>query len=229
MNFTQLQSAVADACALVSGDAMIGTADTGRLAQLVNAGIHYYETANPNGWDWLLRNDVAFNTVALQESYTYAQVAAGMSGSPSPVVAKIDELKLGITGASYGPWVMTRVSKQEADLEYPSQSGQRPEVYWVQGLRVGFRPLPDAVYPITGTIIVTEPDLAAGADVPILPTMFHQMIVEAAAYLFFRREQNAAMAQVALSAYKDWHSRALSYSKPYRGPGRVRADAQWDR
>lgn len=227
MNFTELQSAVQDACALVADDEMIGTANTGALARLVNAGLHYYETANPNGWDWLIRNDVAFNTVASQERYTFTAVAAGMSGSPT--VAKIKEIKLGITAATYGPWVMTRVPKEEADMHYPSTSPQRPEVYWVEGITLGLRPLPDAVYPITGAVIIEEPDLSAGADEPILPARFHEMIVEAATYLFFRREQNSEKAAVALAAYKDWHSRALGHSKPYRGPGRVRADAGLDR
>ena len=74
----------------------------------------------------------------------------------------------------------------------------------------------------------TEADIA-GTTAPIMPVTFHSMIVEKAVSIMARRLQNYPASKAAEDEYQRIRSKALQYSRPYVGAGRVRAEAAWER
>lgn len=77
----------------------------------------------------------------------------------------------------------------------------RPKVWDVYGDNLRLAPAPDAVYGLTHAYIKGEIALAADADVPLLPEVWHQAVVEQATYLAQRRWGNLDEAGSALAAY----------------------------
>ena len=77
-----------------------------------------------------------------------------------------------------------------------------PKVYDVLNGQLRLAPTPDSVLDHKHVYIGGEDDLADDADEPTLPTVWHDLVVEYAAALGFRRWGTAADAGAALAAYQ---------------------------
>jgi hypothetical protein len=216
VNFVELQAAVTNRLALLTGDQIIGTA----AALIVNEALHECEIDNVNGWNWL-RKQFSFVTVAGTKEYPFTTVSATFG------ISKIVQLKYAPAAAA-GVFELGRLSLGEADDLYPLVAQSSPEVYAVDGQSVFLVPIPNAVYTVTGTCIRTEPDLT-GTDTPIMPLAYQSMIVEKAVELFARRTKDFPASKVAHDAYVEMRTKAIAHSRPYVGSGRVRASSSRDR
>lgn len=218
MNFTTLQQITRERVGASSNDAAVGVANTGRLANIIKQALRRIEVSYPAGWDWL-RVQGTTATVANQERYTFASLATAIS---VPAITKIVEVKLQVpsTGAS-GVFPLKRYNRGAADGQYSFTQSMVPQVYWVEGLALGLRPVPDAAYPMYLVAVRAETDLTAGADVPVMPESFHDAIVEKAAELWFRSVHDIANAQVANASSQEWLTLMRQSQRPYTGAGRV--------
>lgn len=218
MNFAVLQGRVAERCGLSSTDASIGSASTGALANLINAALRTIETDYPQGWDWL-RTHGFVNTISGTETYNFATISTALL---MPDISKIVSVSIK-SPQGQGHIPLERVSRLEAQQLYPSATSGSPAVVWVEGRVLGLRPSPDGVYQLLTTAIRTEADLVDGSSIPVMPSSYHDAIVEKAAELHYRRVHDLPNAAAASGAYKDWRIRMLSHQRPYVGPGAVRA------
>ena len=218
MNFTTLQARVAERCGLTSTDASIGSANTGAVANLVNAALRTIEVDYPQGWDWL-RTHGFVNTVSGTETYTFATISTALLMTD---ISKIVSVSIK-SPSGQGHIPLERISRAEAQQLYPATTSSGPAVCWIEGRTLGLRPAPDGVYQLLVTAIKTEVDLVDGANTPAMPSSYHDAIVEKAAELHYRRVHDLPNAAAAAGAYKDWRMRMLSHQRPYVGPGAVRA------
>lgn len=82
-------------------------------------------------------------------------------------------------------------------------SGQ-PKMYAVTGDKLLVRPTPaSGPGALTHRYIRAEPELTDDTDEPLLPARWHDLIVEYAAYLGFRREGDDTSSMTAKAAYDD--------------------------
>lgn len=216
MTFTELQAAVTNRLGLISGDQIISTV----VASMVNEALHETEMDNVNGWDWL-RSRFSSVTVAGNDEYAFSTLVT------SQVVTKIIEVRLAVSSTSIFP--LQRVSIAEAQELYPIQVEGTPEVWSADGNVIVFTPVPNAVYAFSGTCVLGEPDLSGGTDEPLMPVTYQSLIVEKAVELFATRMQNYPASKAANERYKELRAKAIAHSRPYVGPGRVRASSSWDR
>lgn len=218
MDFTTLQTLTRERVGASANDAALGTANTGRLANMVKQALRRIEVSYPGGWNWL-RKSGSMNTVAAQETYTFASIATALS---VPAVTKLVEVKLQapqVGGTSRFP--LKRFSRTDADIRYPFAQSMLPQVWWAEGLVMGLRPVPDGVYALTVTAIAGETDLTSGSDEPVMPEQYHDAIVEKAAELWFRSVHDIANAQVCNASAAEWIALMRQSQRPYTGAGRV--------
>lgn len=84
-----------------------------------------------------------------------------------------------------------------------------PKVWDVFGSSLRLAPVPTGAANLTHAYIGGEADLAADGDTPSLPAVWHNAVVEYAAYLGFRRWSAQADAGSALAAYEEWLDQML--------------------
>lgn len=212
MDLDTLRNAARERIGVTSADALYGDA---AMARLVNAALHRIETREPNGWPWLLGEDT-FSISAGTERYSFATVGAALTGTPT--IAKINGAWLVQGGLDNE---MLRMHHDELRRRYPSTTTGRPESYAVHGNDLVFGPSPDDTYDVVLQFLRAEPDLSAGGDTPVMPAIYHDSIVEQAAYLAYRRAQDEVGARGAKAELDEWLRQMRGHSRPYRGAGRV--------
>lgn len=212
MDLTTFRTVVKDRLGLQADDRW--SSDTS-LTYAINQALHTFETAQQSGWPWL-RTVVSFPTVAGTASYGFATISGGAFD-----IAKIVELRISVPASQFMDPLMV-VSKADLLGYYGDQTTRTPEAIAVDGQAVWFGPIPDGAYTVVGTVIRTEPDLAAGGDVPITPTIFHGAIVEKAAELIARRLAHASLASSCHQGYVELLTQARGYARETVGHGRVR-------
>lgn len=218
MNFTTLQQLTRERVGAAASDNAVGAANTGRLAGMVKQALRRLEVSSPNGWNWM-RVTGNMPTVTSQEQYTFSAIAAALG---VPTITKLVQVKIQapqVGGSSRFP--LKRFSRQDADTRYPFTNGMCPQVWWTEGLVMGLRPIPDAVYTLTISAIQGETNLTAGSDVPIMPEQYHDAIIEKAAELWFRSVHDISNAQLANASASEWISLMRQSQRPYIGAGRV--------
>lgn len=180
--------------------------------ELINAALHYNETEQAWGW---LEKEATVNTVGGTSSYA---VPADYRSS----IALLD------------PSGFELEQTDAKTLRLLVAASGAPKMWDVLGTNLRVAPNPSGVQALIHVYIGTETDLAADGDLPKLPAVWHQAIVECAAWFAFRRAHNAPDAGAAKSAYDSWVEQmkveAPRYSKDSGGgsvpppmPSRVQA------
>jgi hypothetical protein len=172
------------------------------LDEMVNEALHYLDSASPTGWPWT-RTIGTFSTVNGTSAYPFATVDAAHS------IAKILGLKVLVQTNYYEP--LNLLGADEAWQIYPSTLTRRPESYFVEGKTVYLAATPDGVYTIGYRAVISEPDLAADADEPILPVTFHGALVEATLLLAYQTLQDMPKMQATEQRVTSWLTRMRTY------------------
>lgn len=160
--------------------------------QLINATLHKLE--GEADWPWLETKETVA-TVNAQEAYT-----PGASWIRTIAVKGADSVPL------------ERVSIEEIDADTGSAANPRRFAVIEQKLYV--RPIPTGIVNLTHRFIRSEPDLAADGESPLVPSIYHQAIVEAAASFAFRRAHRIEDAKVAAETYDAWLKSMLKRVDP---------------
>ena len=174
-----------------SGDAMFSDTD---LMNLTNTSIRHLSAEAD--WDWLIGSE-SINTVDATETIT-----------PGATWVRTIDLTIGV----YAP--LRKITVDE--LDYMDGASGQPKFYAVMGGGIVLRPIPNAVYAIQHRFVKSETALTSGANTPLVPTVFHDAIVEYASYLAFRRINQMTDAKAALEGYQMWlakmHGRGDRYA-----------------
>lgn len=165
------------------------TSQTGEAQRLVDDYIDAYtEIQNKHPWRWL-RRGFTFNTTSGDDSYAYGDVTDVDAGT---AIARFSEWRLsdprdppkiyltstGVSGERwlvYIPWEdfkrIYKIGSQSSNTSAPAHISVDPLDNIVLG------PSPNGIYTVTGDFIRSAQILAADADIPEMPTQFHNLIV----------------------------------------------------
>ncbi len=160
---------------------------------LINSALHYLESEADWGWLETEATVATINgtaTYALPAGYRSTIAVLNADGFPlDQATAAMHRLLRGAVGAA--------------------------KVWDIYGSDLRLAPTPNAVVNITHVYIGAEDDLVADEDVPSLPSVWHDAVVEYAAYLGFRRWGPQADAGSALAAYETWLEQMLRKAPRY--------------
>lgn len=176
---TQLETKVLRRTGKVAGDTL--------LTQAVR-----YEAIN----EALFQIALAFDWPWLQSSETISTVAGTATASTPTNFLRTASLVETSTGI-----VLTRRSIIELDQVVASG---RPEIYHVDNATITFKPTPDAVYAYKHRFIRTEPALASGSDVALIPSYYDRGVTTYAAYILFTQSHEIDRALEAMKEYEGW-------------------------
>jgi len=210
MNRSELRTAIRLRTGMLTDDQM-GT-DT-NLNSLITDAINYLTIEAPAGWPWQVYYG-SFDTVAGTETYTFATIDA------TNTLLRIATLIMDIDGGHE-----VELSQQgPSDLRtYMARTPQgSPECWAVDGATVLLRPVPSAVYTIRFKGYKAEPTLSGDSASPLMPSVFHNAIVEQAAYLWYRRVGNMDAASIAKAETTHLVQKMQAYSRQSGGPSRIR-------
>lgn len=149
---------------------------------LINSALHYIETEADWGW---LEQEATITTVAATTDYAFPT-----------------RYRSTITITSPDGYPLERATAEHQRL-LRAASGV-PKVYDVFGTMVRLAPAPTGAQALTHIYVGGEADLSADADLPLVPAVWHDAVVEYAAYLAFRRWGATTEAGSALAAYETW-------------------------
>lgn len=183
MNYLQLCQRVRQESGGVAGTSSSPAAVTGQVGQLAKI-VSWTNDAWRDLWlkhdDWLFkRGDFSLPLVAADNDYAASDCSPTVTD-----LAQWDDESMRIYLTSAGVSDETFLSRMEyADWRnvwnIGSQTPSRPNVVTVKPtLHLGFGPVADAAYVVTGEYLKSFTDMAANADVPTgLPSDFHMCIV----------------------------------------------------
>lgn len=161
--------------------------------QLINAALHYNETEAAWGW---LETEGSVNTA--DGTSTYALPTG---------------FRAAITLTSPDGFPLERATAEHHRLL--SGASGVPKVWDIFGTLLRLAPTPTSVLVHQLVYIGAEPDLELDNDEPLIPAVWHDAIIEYAAYLGFRRWGAAAESGSALAAYETWLEQMLKQAPRY--------------
>lgn len=174
-----------------SGDSMFTDAV---LNSLINTALRHI--AAEADWDWLMGTEALSATNGVDTE----ALAAGYVRTINMSIGEYPPLK--------------QVTVDE--LDYMEGASGQPKFFSIVNGAAYFRPVPDGSYTIDHRYIKAESTLSNDTDTPLLPAVFHDAVVEYAAYLGFRRINEPTDAKEALESYQMWlakmHGRGSRYA-----------------
>lgn len=211
MNYSALQSRVLARLNLSSADPAAANVD-----EYVNEGIHYLESAAPDGWPWM-RTTITLPTVTNTASYAFTTI--GLIPAVTVTIAKVLSAKV-LRSTVYQD--LRLLSPQESVEMYPSTNTGPPEAFFVEGSTLYLYPTPNAVYSVPLRVVIGETDLGGNSSTPVLPVVFHSAIVEAAALLMYETIQDSAKLAQQEQRVQGYLKRMREYGRQYPAAPSIR-------
>lgn len=215
MSLATIRTAVSQRAGIPSTDPKYDTID-----DRINEALHGLELYMGGEWDWLY-DEVTTTTTANVETITFAALAtaAGADG-----VRRIRYVEVAY-GDSWAP--LGRESLRTLRNHYQgATTASDLRHYTAEGQKLYLFPTPSAAISIRVGLVVTEPDLSADGDEPLLPAIYHRTLIAAAAGLVLRSAQRFAEAQVEEASADAGAKQMLAAQRPYSGPGRIERGAR---
>lgn len=223
VNLLQLRTALREFCQLDVNDPRNSDA---ALNRLINAAMHRFQIANPNGWPW-----------------DYAEIATSLAGSADTVSLQLGagagtptKIRSVLLQHTSGLWEypIERVTRYEALDAYPSDSETAaPKVYSLMGdvapssgypvLKLVFRPKADITYNLVIGMQSPLDDLSADTD-PLTADhdigQWSSAVLDYAAFLVWRAREALAEAMLGAKTQFDEEVKDLRRSsRSTLGPG----------
>lgn len=217
MTLTELQAAVGNRCGVASTDSRYST-----IPDRINEALHAIETYAGGEWDWLIKEGTV-STVADQDYLAFSTLATALTADG---VRRIRWVECANGSGGYEP--CKRASKAQLRSHFAGFAATSVVVAWAaQNQRLWLFPTPSTVLTLRFEAITTEPDLSSGSDEPLLPVIYHRVLVSAASALVLRSLQRYDEAKVEEEAAAQGMSRMPGASMAYSGPGMVRRDGRY--
>lgn len=211
MNLVELRAATYLQTGLDEDDTLITPTV---LNGFLNRAVHAYEAEGT--WPWLQQVETIV-TAANQDSYTPG--AAAQLLDPTVQWLRTSELRVADNESDVIEWK----SPTELDDKWNFTDIGPPEDFTIFADQIILRPIPDGAYNVIHRFERIERDLINETDIPTLPAIYHEVLVEYATMLCFRRSRETERYQEAMNAYNAWvakmRARALRRADL---PGRVR-------
>lgn len=152
----------------------------------------YRKVTSKERWPFLEAQDKSLSTAAGTSSYSLATLN----------YRNLDAVRIEITAQQQ--YVDLRYLSPQAFRSYEHiDRDQATPVYWtVYANQLHFWPVPDAVYLITIDYINEPPDLVSGADTPVIPLPYHDLLVWGAVKSLAYRERDWVGTQIADQEYE---------------------------
>lgn len=195
MNLAEMRVELLERTGLLPRDQM---AQPDTLTRQLNTALHWIDDRQPAGWPWLRFHDLPVTLTAGQGSYPFADISGFLTWR------KVRSVRL---TNSVAAWPLLRVNLATIETQasqQPTITPGAPELWATDGYNLIFGPPPNAGF-LDALVDVTanEPDLVADGDTPLMPSSFHDAIVERAAYLMHRRTGDQSKANAAASSAQD--------------------------
>lgn len=198
MDFAALQAAVLGRLSMGSDDP-----DAAKVPGYINEALHELETAGgPSGWPWLREQTTV--TVAAAATYAFSTLV-----TDGDTTLKILDMQVLYQTSYYQP--MTFMSPVEAENYYRYVTTATPEAWYAEGGLVFVFPTPAGDTTFKLRTLKMEPDLSEGTDTPVMPSVFHSAIVEAALALHYEALQDTAKMQATQARVDRWIKRMEVY------------------
>lgn len=156
------------------------------LDEYVNEGLHYLETAAPEGWPWY-RQTLTLTTTASDNTYTFSTLGALIT--PNVSVSRVIDCTVLYQSSYYFP--LDLINPEDATRMYGSTQTGIPEAWYAEGSTLYLYPTPAAAYTMQVRVVYMEPDLGGTTSTPVLPTVFHQAVIDAALLVAYQQLQDA--------------------------------------
>ncbi len=170
MNLTALQAAI---------QAKGYTADTA-AQQLIFLNEVYHEICGMDRWPFLEAQDKTLVTVAGTTAYTL----------PMATWRNLDAVRIEITAMQQYDNLQYKEPQEFRDNEHMDRDQSTPFYWSFFDQQLHFFPPPDGAYTVTIDYITNPPDLAIGSDVPVLPVIYHDVLVWGAIESLAYRERD---------------------------------------
>lgn len=158
MNLTALQAAI---------QAKGYTTDTASLQiQFINE--VYREICGIQRWPFLEAQDTSISTVAGTTGYSVAGIAN---------LREIDAVRIEVTALQQYDTLNYMDPQEFRDMEHIDRDQSTPFFWTFINQTLRFYPVPDQVYTVTIDYVLAPADLAVGSDVPLLPSVYHDVLV----------------------------------------------------
>ena len=182
----------------------------------VDEGLHWLETAAPEGWPWM-RRTLTLTTTASTGEYSFSTLGALVT--PSVGVSRILDCKILYETTIYKP--MDLISPETADVFFGSTTTDFPEAWYAEGQTLYLYPTPDAAYTVKVRVVYTETDLGGGSSTPVLPVVFHGAVIDAALMTAYQRLQDTARVEEQRRLLQDWIERMRRYGSEYAAAPKI--------
>jgi hypothetical protein len=170
MNLTALQAAI---------QAKGYTVDTA-AQQILFINECYREVCGEARWPFLEAQDATLVTVVGVNAYTL----------PFTNWRNLDAVRIQIAASQQYDNLQYLQPQDFRELEHIDRDVTTPFYWTFYANQLHFYPYPDSVYTVVIDYIVEPPDLAAGADVPVLPVPYHDILVWGAVESLAYRERD---------------------------------------
>lgn len=169
MNLTQLLAAV---------QAKGYTTDTA-AQQTIFLNEVYHEVCGMNRWPFLEAQDKSVSTVAGTDNYTLPFNWRNL-----------DAVRLEVTAIQQFTQMKYLSPQEFRDYQHVDRDVSAPFYWTFINQKLQLWPVPDQAYTVTVDYIQNPADLAAGADVPVLPVLYHDLLVWGAIQSICFRERD---------------------------------------
>lgn len=119
-------------------------------------------------------------------------------------LAELDSVRIAIPSDQTQFYNITNIEPQPMrDLEHGDQEAAVPSHWSIVANKLHLWPFPDQAYTMYIDYIFIPADLAAGTDVPVIPVIYHDVIVWGAVKMMAQRERDIYSANMAEQVYEE--------------------------
>lgn len=188
------------------------------LGQLVNHALGNLEAGVPSGWPWLRQPDILVALTNGTGTYPFATLSAGQTWR------KIRAVRM-LVGTDFQELEPMNVTTMRRAFE--SQIASMPQSWSTDGYNLIVRPIPNDAWQVELDVTVGEPALVDPTDTPLIPDLFHDVVIDQAVAIVKRRTGDAQGAQEALAAVKDGLMQMRQFARTQGGHARTALREPW--
>lgn len=186
------------------------------LDEYVNEALHYLETTADEGYPWM-RQRLTLTTTADTQTYSFDTI--GALATPDITVSKILDCSVLVGGTVYQP--MDLINWETADQSFGVQNTDVPVAWLAEGRTLYLFPTPNDAYTVKVRVVGTEADLGGSTSTPILPTVFHTAVIDAALLIVYQNLQDSRRLQQQQDRVDEWVTRMKRYGGEYASAPRI--------
>lgn len=210
MDYATLQSRVLGRLNTDSADPVAAN-----VGYWVNDALHYLESTSAEGYPWM-RQTITLTTTANDRDYTFTQLGALTSNGAT--INKILDASI-LSQSVYLP--LDLINDETSTLYYGGTTAGTPEAWFAEGQMFYLYPTPASADTVRLRVTAIEPDLGGSTSTPVIPTVFHGAIIDAALVEAYQTLQDQARLQQQEKKVDEWIIRMRKYGAEYASAPKI--------